>query len=1061
MDNTYLKIYNASAGSGKTTTLTKEFLNLSLQTQSTNFFDEKYFKYILGLTFTNAVAKELKERIIEILNKLTKTDNEKINEIKNIYFNDCVITSSELQGRARRLLSYILHHYSNISIQTIDSFSNKVLNGFAFELNYPISYEITKNTEEYYEKSLEEFYASIESKRDAAFSDFINSMKSISLSENLKYIDKTLIANLKKFVEEEYAFQLIDDINKKIQTINIAKLANLYNKHLNQFDRSVKAAFKQYDNIYYTIRDDQITNTFDRLKRNRVSTLNKYFKNPFDNFEEPLKGSFFKKDTGTAKDDAKLINIYEQHKDYYIALKTLDITIKTLSITAVCVQLYQKLLQLKEDNHAVFFSDFTKEISKVIQNEQNVDFIYEKVGTKFNHFFIDEFQDTSELQFFNLLPLIHNAMASGKTNFIVGDPKQSIYKWRNANVNQFIDLSLEKKIHFTKLKKEFEALKPNIKVQQLDFNFRSTKRIIEFNNLIFNDLEFDGNTLIQKVYTDCIQRQGNGSETEGYVTIHSYMEKLNFQSEQLKTDILKQLNQAISNGFRQKDICIIFRENKNISEIIKLLADEKLQNGEKIEVISNEGLLIKNSTDVQFIISFFNLLINPNDTVASAYCYAYTNPDKSYKITTTESFYKSHLGSEEFQNSFGSRALVSKDIFQLALSIINYFHISTDVYVKIFLDEVNRFSNNISQIGKTISDFIIYWEKHQDQISIPSNPDKNAIKIMTIHKSKGLEFPIVLTFLTFQTGNNSQKYWYKTTSKFKINLPNEAPITMLNDLPLLLGINDIEYFDGGLANKIKEEEALETINLLYVLFTRAKHQLHIFTYNANTLYKGIIHGKIQSDKFKSIELKDAKNPEKLIGELFCYGAPSQYNIKKTAENNIISINIDNQNLLFNEKMYLTNTTNPYSDEHTELGIQMHKVFERINSNAYQNELKTAVTDGILTEEKAEVINPFFHRLVYSEELKVFFDSNNIQKVLNEYSLYVEYKDAEYRPDKIIFTKDNKIAILEFKTGEEANKHKAQIITYKAAIQKIYPDKTIVPFLIYFHEEKLAIKQIND
>lgn len=1072
-----LTIYNASAGSGKTTTLIKEILKLCIDVNN-EYRDEKFYRkvrQIIGLTFTNAVANELKERLVKILYE-SISDEQKFNNYKKVYFEDVKLNDDEIKGRLREVLKYLLHNYSDLSIFTIDSFSNRVLKSFAKELGYSENYEITNNTEEYYDRSVEIFFESITDEQIKSIVSFIESEK--ELKEKFKIDDfSNQIKNiLSKLVEKELSEKDIQEMKEKINNLDfdLTEEIKKHKEYVEILNNEIRNKLLLYDGELFKIEDGGITDILEKIAENKVSKFYRFIKDPFSVKEYIEKFNVFKGDKKFVNDEInKFLDVIKQKYNYEF-LKTqeeqLNIlkTIKSkINLTKISLRLLEILQDIKVEENVMFFSDFTKKISEIIQNEENVDFIFEKVGTRYRHFLIDEFQDTSELQFQNLLPLLHNAMAEGNENFIVGDPKQSIYRWRNASIKQCIDLFVNKDISLKKLKNEWQEFKDKIKTEKLEFNYRSAKEIVEFNNDVFNNFEYkEEYESIKKVFRNCNQKVGR-TDINGYVELAEFKNKKDKDKNKNKDadkdnkiDPLKifsdyafsVINDCISKGFQQKDICILARENKHINIIIENLKGKILCNGEELQFESAEnGNLIK-SEKVEFIVAFLNLLLDNQNKIANAICIKYYERKSFSEIINVDENFLKKFNDEKFKLYFDTSNILNVDIFQLIMRIIDYFEIEFDPSVQKLLSVANTFMHQYATQNNTIQGFLQFWNEKANKISININKETNAVKIMTIHKSKGLEFPVVIYYQYKSSRGNQNKndnYWYKI-NEFDIQPYNDKIAKILDSLKNIyfyLNISDIKNINSNDASVLEEEKILEELNLIYVAYTRAINRLHVFV--KDDVYFPKINDRLSSEKYSQDDSKSENY------RIISYGnSDFQKQSLKTFENT--DIDISDIQLKYNHNILIADSSNPYSDAH-ELGIKVHKVLELLNDNNLDKTLKKAYIKGYINHSDIEKIRHIILPLLENSELKRYFESENIQYILSEIEIFGKDKET-YRPDKLIFTKDKEIVVLEFKSGKEEDKHKQQLKNYIQLISELYNDFKVKGFLLYLREDKILIKK---
>ncbi len=1097
-----LVIYNASAGSGKTTTLIREILKIILEGENGQF-ELRKIRQILGLTFTNAVANELKKRLVSVLFEIAKGDESQFEKLKKIYFNNYSIDDDTIRKRAEDLLYHLLHHYSDVSLSTIDSFSNRVLKSFAYDLNYSLVYNIATNTEDYYNKTIERFLDELATTENQRFQWIMEFIKDKN-EEKENYTIKDFIEEIKKIikplVEKELPYEEIQRLKQKLNTISDEALKTTYNYYKKEYKNSMQEFEKEIRDVIERVgRDNQfyacdrtkleIENKYDNLKKEGIKKIKKVYQAPFAHFELLEDAdSFFRVVTKKypseqrPKDVEKMLTIcqygikleYEELKNADGSLKLFQQLLDNLLITRLVFELVDTLNAIKKEDDVVFFSDFTREINRVIQNEESVDFIFEKIGTRYRHFLIDEFQDTSTLQFNNLLPLIHNAMSEGKVNYIVGDPKQSIYMWRNADVHQFVELSQHKTIGLQKLKEDWEHFKLKIQTKPLDSNFRSAKNIVEFNNRIFDKLNY--NDIIGRVYANA--EQISCSQKNGYIEIIEYncyqkgpLKNKEWRQKEFAKDVFNLINECLQLGYGQKDICILLRTKSEIASLINELSSQKLNNGETLQFIAPEGLTIFQNEEVDFIIAFLRVLLNPYDKIANAICWNYylkqndnLSGDFYYNEKLREIFIYQFNEDPAFKNIHFN--LSKMDVYQLCLNIIELFKLPFHSYVQKLLNIVSLYVHQYASKGNTLDDFWDFWEKNKEEFTIQVGQELNAVKVYTIHKSKGLEFPVVMTNLNFKSNVKNNHYWYSVPDDFIISWKHNDKNVFVNDfqnLTMYLPFETIQLVDEDFARHKSEEAHLENINLIYVALTRAVNRLYVFGeinngYDDCKYYEHIVKPKIENFfSEKSVSHLNTDNDEQhdaSYKKVFCYGMYDERSNTQTSSSDTILIG--GEKLVYNPNILLSDDANPYSDE-IGMGIKVHKLLEFVNDNAIDKPLKKALARGLINSDELDCFRKIFHQLVGHSALKQYFNPNNIQYVLNELDV-ISSDDEVYRPDKIIFTKKDEIIVFEFKTGATSPKYQAQLSKYVGIIQSIYQNKNVIGYLIYLKDNSLECEK---
>jgi ATP-dependent exoDNAse (exonuclease V) beta subunit len=729
-------------------------------------------------------------------------------------------------------------------------------------------------------------------------------------------------------------------------------------------------------------------------------------------------------------------------RDFYEAF------LKNITPLSLLNTLSNELTKIQKEQNILSIAEFNKLINEQIQN-QPAPFIYERLGEKYRHFFIDEFQDTSEMQWQNLIPLIDNATSSMVDNekgtlMIVGDPKQSIYRWRGGKAEQFIELSKTKNPFNNPDKKQFS----------LDTNYRSYSQIIDFNNDFF---EFLSDEFENEDYKDLYKnhsRQKTNSKKGGYVNIsfipqvekaeievvegEESLDKMDFYLLATLNAILKVKN----NGFKNKDIVILTRKKAQGTAIAKYLTEQG------IPILSSESLLINSSSEVQFIIHFLYYLKNSNDLQSKANFLYYLAKKQEGKIAIhdfiaqgmelkTEPEFQKWLSNSKIELNFQN--IRKKSLYEATEVIISKAIAveKRNAYVQYFLDIIlERDVRN--QAG--IADFLNYWDKNGEKLSIPSPEGNDAVRIMTIHKSKGLEFPVVIFPFAeedFSKGPR-EKIWLNADEK-TMGLPK-----------VLVDKNSRVVGYGKEASTTylqkKQEDLLDTINVLYVALTRAEEQLHIIS-SMNIGKNGVLPNNMSTFFIKFLENKGF-NESKMDYE---FGTAK----KLSAENNqelttqkipqvVATLNPKNIKIAQRESVMW----NTKQQEAIEYGNSIHEILSFVKTKKdIDLAITTAIENGLIVANQKEVVYNAIFEIVTHKELLGFFSEEN--KVLNEKTI-IQKEGNLVKPDRMVINKANEIYLLDYKTGLHQAKYQLQLDSYQNAIEKM-GFKVVKKALIYIGE----------
>jgi ATP-dependent helicase/nuclease subunit A len=692
----------------------------------------------------------------------------------------------------------------------------------------------------------------------------------------------------------------------------------------------------------------------------------------------------------------------------------------------------QEMDLMMKERKEVFLSDFNRWILDIVVKEP-VPFIYERIGEKYKNLLIDEFQDTSNSQFFNLLPLIDNSLSNGNFNLIVGDVKQSVYKWRGGNIQLMIDLVNRNSRGLKELNDSSNIQHHQVDTvnrftdnQTLQVNFRSKREIIEFNNSFFESLVNNQHVefpYIAKVFSDYKQELPPIPQIGGHAEINfvPYEKDSNLVLKELETLLCKLLNE----GSKLSDIAILFRKNKEASEVANFL---QLLG---YEINSTDSLKLKSNSEVNFLVALLELVNNPTDTF------------KKFEVLEFFFLINSHISKSEFNMEelvkvefsdffsyflkFDIRVDVDElerfDYFSLMSYFINKFNLklnSTSLpYLYAFQDLVLNYYYKKSRM---LVDFLGYWLSVKETFSI-QNKKENALTITTIHKSKGLEYPIVIMpYANWKTEPNpKEELWLDLE---EIGYPELMDKNLkLRAAPFKL---HKKFANSPLYEKIliqKELHFIENLNMLYVAFTRPIHSLYIFSpFNHQNKVQGV-----------GVFLKTYLESKMLYSEnCFKYvlqeGIPFKANIeeKKTKKTFLLkNLGLWSESPSLNIKVDAS-ILNLNGSEKVTMGKLTHAAFELIKNESDVNlTLNKIKNEGWVSKENYENLKEQILKVTQHKDLKFLFHENNI--VLNEVEIFSN-KIGIQRPDRVVII-DNKVYVIDYKSGEKSSKHKSQLLSY--------------------------------
>lgn len=1040
-------VYDASAGSGKTYTLVKEYLKIILASKRNDSY-----RNILAITFTNKAVHEMKRRILQNLYEFSK-------EKTHLNSEDLLIDISqetklpivEIKQKARQIVKHLLHNYASFDILTIDKFTHKVIRAFAHDLNLPSSFEVTLDTDSLLVEAIDAIISkageeptitnllldfTIEKTDDDKSWDITKEMldtsKLIYSENNRKEVIQLKVKTIKDFVDlKQNLKRLKHSLEERNKILGRLSLDIIISKGIDikSFSRGT------FPNHLISISGGNYRNTNKKFFQIEDVQINKAAKDR-DLIEINIPQIL-----------DKLTEVYSNFEkiDFYNAF------LKNITPLSLLNTVANELSRIQKEQNILSIGEFNALIYDEIQN-QPAPFIYEKLGEKYHHFFIDEFQDTSEMQWKNLIPLIDNALSSqfqsGEKGslMIVGDPKQSIYRWRGGKAEQFIALS----------KDESPFNNPDKKIFHLATNYRSYSEIIDFNNDFF---KFLSREFTDEDYKDLYLNHSHqffNKRIGGHVDLTFLNSKIeddssfNIEEDSGKNEVyckvtFQKIQEIVAKGYNFSDIAILTRKRDQGIQLANFLSSMN------VPLISSETLLIRNSTEVQFVINVLKYLKNQNDKEAKALFLLYLATN-NFKISFAHDFVSSGLKlikENEFEAwlmkfdvSIRFDDLRKKSLYESTEKIISLFISNQSSYSHLhyFLDVVMERDYH-KQAG--ISDFLVFWEENSSKYSIPSPDGSNSVKIFTIHKSKGLEFPVVI----FPFADED----YDKKPKDKIWVDTNEEEFGLNKA-LVDNTKAVENFGNEgqfIYTKIKQEELLDNINILYVALTRAEEQLYIISSFIQPRKDGEYPNNMASFFIKYLKERNVFDQERLqykFGPLKKLSAVTTPNII-TNKLSSVSRKFDPSKIRISQKESMFWGT--YQKEALEYGNLIHEILSKvIRKTDVADAVAVAFESGLINIIQKEIVFKTISEIVHHADLEPYFSEENV--VYNE-QLILQKSTKMMIPDRIVMKPNNEVLLLDYKTGKYEEKHKFQLENYKDVLEKMNL-KVISKVLVYIGEE---------
>ncbi|MDD2633515.1 MAG: UvrD-helicase domain-containing protein [Bacteroidales bacterium] len=1076
-------IYKSSAGSGKTYTLVKEYLNLVMQ-------QPEDYRHILAITFTNKAAAEMKDRILQYLALMAygatnDKDRGMLAGLSAHYSELIQGDTAAVQARAQLVLGNILHDYSNFAIGTIDSFVQSIVRSFARELKLPAGFEVELNAENLLRKSIDALLskAGVEPQLTTLLVSFIKTKMEDEKSWN---IEGEIFKFGKIMLREDS--QLAADKLRHLSISDFRQIEQQLSKHCASIQNKIKAPAAEAMKL---LTQNGIT---DWMMSHGSSGIYSYFNRIANgDFSKPEPNSYVSK-----LFDSKTWHSGKCPPDKRLVIETLQPDLdRLLHITAATIQdqlphykLYQLVLNhiyemallneiekvmqdFRDNENIVHISEFNKRIATIVQREP-VPFIYERIGEKFRHFLIDEFQDTSVLQWHNMLPLLENSLASNHFNMIVGDGKQAIYRFRNGDVEQFAALPGLLHHHGDPIMLAREnLLRHHCKELELDTNYRSFKEVVGFNNDFFDFAKQLMPENLQTIY-DCSPQKVDEKKTGGSVDIHFLKFEKNEtetgadakeeKNQQWMAAIMEQVQKQL-HTFRPGQIAILTRKNKQASDIAQHLT----YNG--ISVVTSEALLLTSSPEVNFIIALLRFINDKTNKINIGEMLAYLFSRHPEKIAGFDQLLNlsldinnknpqglslSALLHEVFGYDIDFPKLASLSLTDLVHEVIRVFELSeggSNDFVRFFIDIIIKYTVTNPE---GIPDFLRFWEEECSDKSIVVPETMQAVTVMTIHKAKGLQFPVVIMpYADIKSKNFGEFLWIDP------ELQPETPLPMA----LVTTGNLLKESSHSEINEAESGKSkLDVLNVLYVAMTRPVNRLVVMMESkakedgvwkpSETLLDG-------ADIFyQYLESKGLWDAEKLQ---YHFGADvsEDYKLEIKAPEHDESTAERLQAGRWREKLSIRYRAPEFwegaaPDRRRDRGIMMHHLLSQINTSAdIPGAIEQAVMQGLLAAGEKEAIAKSLDQLVSHSTLAQYFAPG--AEVMTERDILLSDGHA-LRPDRVVKLPSG-TAVIDYKTGKENPMHQQQMETYAAALRDMGMTE-VVPWLVYLPSDEHADLKIE-
>ncbi|MFZ4520357.1 MAG: UvrD-helicase domain-containing protein [Bacteroidales bacterium] len=1000
-------VYRSSAGSGKTFTLVKEYVKILLVEPSD-------FQHILAITFTNKAANEMKERVLVALRELSKGDLSNDTMIKGtmlpLLVSETGLASGEVSANASRALEMILHNYADFAIGTIDSFSHKLIRTFAHDFGLPVNFNVELDANELLSTAVDLLLDRVGD--DESLTSLLVQFLETRMEEDKGWnIDLILVEFARILLDEEG--QLRIRALKNLTLANFREISRELSTAIRQFEKQIREIAKQGSDIL--LAGDFSSADFYQGERG----IWKYFINLAAGRMDKLEPNAYVKATveedkwfsGKASASSKesiaavkpsLLDIYEKiqrvtevHLPDYNLRKLLA---KTIYPLAVLNEIEKLLTDFKRQNNLVHISEFNARIAGIVMNEP-VPFIYERLGEKYQHILVDEFQDTSALQWMNFIPLIENSLAGGYFNLVVGDGKQAIYRWRGGEVEQFNALPEIRGSSLNQILNQREqVLKRYFNEVTLKQNFRSKAEIVHFNNRFFRKIA--GLVLsegMSKIF-EGLEQQVNPKQDGGYISIEypgNDEGDLDYETTTLNR-ILAIIHEARDDNFDLHDMAVLCRSNKNATLIARFL----LEHG--VDVVSAESLLVSNSPKVRFIIACLRYLFEQANDIVTAEIRQFVLQTGTLVVESVE----------QSPDKF-----TMLPVYDLCEALIRNYHLGSppDPYLQFFLDAVLKFTVKVSTEA---AEFLDWWEQNKDKISIIVPEALDAVRVMTIHKAKGLEFPLVILPFAREGRKNTRSYLWVDLEKGVA--PGLETAILRSDKEMESTIYRDLFTDE------RQKSMLDLLNVLYVSMTRPEERLYILTtlppqkQEEVSSLPGFFQFFLQQEN-----LWDENRLQYEFGNKSGHLAKVEKHESRTiALPEVLSTDWRQKIEIRMRAPGMWDVENPAGESNW--GNRIHTLLSWIiTPKDIDAAIEKALATGLMENDERNLIKQILYSIT-SNELLIRYFSNEVT-VKTEAEILLP-QGSFYRPDRVVFDHD-RLTIIDYKSGKPNPKHGDQLIRY--------------------------------
>ncbi|MGB0375667.1 MAG: UvrD-helicase domain-containing protein [Flavobacteriaceae bacterium] len=1011
------QIINAAAGSGKTFTLVRQYLKQLLE--SSQLSDSESF---LALTFTNKAVHEMKERLLEHLYQLTLKEPDDPS-MREYLIEDTGFSNAQIQAKAQNILQYILHHYSRFDVITLDGFTHRIVRTFANDLELPPQFELILDSGTFLDEMIDEIIEDLGV--DPSFTELLMEYSQMKMQEghsgtfelNLKEIARVLIRE-----NDLEPFQALMNLSQKQLEEDLLQLKKIRSESKNNLDQRANELWTVFQEKGIRAADCSWGEPFKSLQKIRAGAFKGFGKRVQNQLEGNL--AILKPKNAeqlginTADFDPWVLQRLESIQNHWIRNQLTNQMLFSGVPMLLLKQMEVRLQRKQEHQQQLLLARLNTVIAEVLA-EQPTPYIYERLGVRYRHFFLDEFQDTSALQWQNLIPLIDNSLNSQETDqqkasvFLVGDPKQAIYRWRGGHVEQYLDLLAQETFGFTSIHK-----------RNLQINYRSHSTIVDFNNALFR---YASQQLkepdFQSIYRETVVQQVS-SKAVGYVQIDRYSKA--HQKSQTEENILNWtlgvVNKLKAEQIPLGQVACLVRNNAQAQLLGEFLAAKgiKIQASESLILGKNplavllmallEWSLYPRQQEAQ--LTFIEQLWQLNHQQNSSY-HSFVAP--LICSTTVHEFFQRLQ--QHWQYDFHLLQFEQLPLYEALVYASEVFleQHTNEVGLLFLWEDIHLFSQ---RYHATKQAYLNHWGLQAQKTYIPGQKAKDAVQIMTFHKAKGLQFSaVIIPFLDDKINHSKDRIWFPVPEEMGLN-------SSAYWMKLTTKIADFGPMGKFLWEQHERESQFDALNLIYVGCTRAKNVLFLNVPNLegeahqntahwiNRFLDTCSSNQVEDNRWVWGELQREKSADQTesISEVFK-----------------VQLNHD-----WKKRLLVPRVQEQDSIEAIAYGVLIHDLMGKIfDTTDVTSSLEECVQNQELSLEESEILEQKIRGIVEHPQLASYFQPN-AGNIFNERELLLP-DGSIIRPDRLQQTSEGWV-LIDYKTGVKRSEHLRQMHHYSSAVE---------------------------